>query len=128
MITTKRKHLIIIFAVLFFTTAVTYSQSILQQDADKELREAAVERAGYWKDELALTSKQTDLMQKKIVEFAIKKNKLLNSKMREEVKSERLRRLQELENKDMRDILTKPQYERYIVLLRKQIQDQGTQK
>ena len=122
----KRKQIIFLFSMLLFASAATYSQSMLQKDPDKELREAAAERAEMWQDKLALTSKQTDLMERKIVEFAIKKNRLLQSKMREDEKTKRLIRLQELENKDMRDILTKPQYDRYIVLLKKQIKDQGS--
>lgn len=117
-----------VLGFLLLTTTMTFSQTLMQKEADKELREAAVEKAGMWKDELGLTSKQTDLMQKKIVEFAIKKNRLLQSKMREEEKTKRLVRLQELENKDMRDILTKPQYDRYIMLLEKQIKEQGSKK
>lgn len=128
MMTLKTRNIILILGFLLLTTTMTFSQTLMQKEADKELREAAVEKAGMWKDELGLTSKQTDLMQKKIVEFAIKKNRLLQSKMREEEKTKRLIRLQELENKDMRDILTKPQYDRYIMLLKKQIKEQGSKR
>ena len=124
----RTRNILIILSFLLFTSAVTYSQNMVQKDPDEELEKAAVEKAGYWKDELGLTSKQTDLMERKIVEFAIKKNRLLQSKMRQEEKTKRLIRLQELENKDMRDILTQPQYDRYIMLLKKQIEKQGSKR
>lgn len=122
----KKKTFLLLTAISLFSTLTVVSQNMLQQDPNPALEEAAREKAEMWKDELALTSKQRDLMERKLVEFAIKKNRLLQSKMREDAKTERLKRLQVLENKDMRDILTQPQYDRYIVLLEKQIRQQGS--
>lgn len=109
--------LLILFTALLFTH-MGHSQNLLQGEPSQEIRETAEERVNTWTRELALTSKQADLMENKIIEFAMKRNEILNSKMREEVKTERLKRLQVLKNKDMRDILTKPQYERYVALQR----------
>lgn len=120
------KILLFVFTIALFTSTTATSQSLLQQDPNPELEEMARERAEMWENELSLTSKQTDLMERKFVEFAIKRNRLLQSKMREEAKTERLLRLQTLENKDMRDILTKPQYERYLLLLEKQTNQTGS--
>lgn len=80
------------------------------------MEEAAKQQTEYWEDELSLTAKQMSLMEKKFVEFAIKRERILQSKMREEVKTRHLFQLEELENREMRDILTKPQYDRYIRL------------
>ncbi len=124
----KNYQILIVFAIALFTSSVAFSQSILQQSTDQELEEAARERAEMWEGELSLSSKQTNLVQSKIIEFAIKKNRILQSKMREELKTERLQRLQVLENKDMRNILTQPQYDRYLFLLDQQIKKQGTKK
>ncbi|GAB2771825.1 hypothetical protein [Salinimicrobium soli] len=124
----KKYQILSIFSILFLTSTVVFAQSIGQGNPDRELREAAEEAAAMWQDKLALTSKQTDLMERKIIEFAIKKNRLIQSKMREEAKTERLRRLQELENKDMRNILTKPQYDLYIQLQKERIRNQGGKK
>ena len=110
--------LLILFTALLFTD-MSHSQSILQGEPSQEIRETAEERVNTWTRELALTSKQSDLMEIKIIEFAMKRDEILNSKMREEVKTERLKRLLVLQNKDMRDILTKPQFERYLALQRK---------
>lgn len=120
----KNYQIIIVFTVAFLTTAIAVSQNMVQQDPDKQLKEAAREAVEVWEEELSLSAKQADLMEKKIIEFAMKKNRLIQSKMREEAKTERLRRLQELEYKDMRDILTQPQYNRYMEISRKRIKKQ----
>ena len=122
----QTQRILIVLAVTLFTSTTAISQSILQQNPSPEIEEMAQKKSEMWKDELSLTTKQTDLIEKKLIEFAMKKDRLLQSKMREEAKTERLLRLQALENKDMRDILTGPQYERYIMLLEKQSNRTGS--
>ena len=117
-----------LFIILFLCSTVLYAQGIAQGNPDRELRKAAEETAAMWQDKLALTSKQADLVERKLIEFAIKKNRLLQSKMREEAKTQRLKRLQELENKDMRDIMTQPQYDLYIRLQKERIRKQAGKK
>ena len=119
----KLQALLILLTVTLFTET-GYSQNMLQGEPTQEMRENAAERVSTWTSELALTSKQSDLMENKIIEFAMKRNEILNSKMREEAKTERLKRLLVLENKDMRDILTKPQYERYLALQRERMNEE----
>ncbi|MGB7786522.1 MAG: hypothetical protein WBL27_10510 [Salinimicrobium sp.] len=114
-----KSRIFLLFTIAFFTSAMAFSQSIMQGNPEREIREAAEQKAAMWQDELALTSKQTDLMERKFIEFGMKKQRLLQSKMREDEKTRRLKRLQVLENKDMRDILTQPQYDRYLVTLQK---------
>lgn len=109
---------IILFTLAVFTAAIGNAQSIIQGNPSMEIREEANEAVEIWKDQLALTAKQEDLMEKKIIEFAMKREELLQSKMQEEAKTERLKLLQISEHKDMRDILTKPQFERYIAIQR----------
>jgi len=99
-----------------------HSQNILQGDAGKSLEQKARELAERWADELSMTAKQTALMEDKLVEYALKKNTILQSKIHEEAKSRQLLLLQQEENKAMRDILTKPQHERYLALLEQEIQ------
>ena len=122
---TRKYQLLIVFTLSFMATAAVVAQNITKQDPDHQLKEAAREAVRYWEKELSLSSKQTNLMEKKILEYAIKKNQLLQSKMREEAKTKRLRLLQEQEYKDMRDILTEPQYEEYIALSKERIRKQN---
>lgn len=125
MIISRRYQILAIFTLSFLATAAVVAQNITQQDPDRQLKEAAREAARFWENELSLTEKQADLMEKKILEFAVKKNRLIHSKMREEAKTKRLRQLQELEYKDMRDILTGPQFERYIAISKERIRKQN---
>ena len=125
MITIKKTYkLLLLISIAFLTSAITYSQTRTQPEASQELKEAAKEQVEYWENELSLTAKQSLLMEHKIIEFVFKKDKVIQSNLGKEEKSRRLVELQELENKDMRDILTKPQFDRYIMLQEKMIKQQ----
>lgn len=100
----------------FFTSATAISQTMMQPEPTQQMEEAAREETAFWENELSLTAEQMSLLEKKFVEFAIKRDRILQSKMREEVKTRHLYELEELENREVRDIITKPQYERYIML------------
>lgn len=115
---------LVILAIAVFTTASGQSQNMLQGEPSQEIREQADEAVEMWTDELSLTTKQADLMEKKIIEFAMKRQELLQSKMREEEKTERLKALQISEINDMRDILTGRQHERYIAIQEERAQSQ----
>ncbi|WP_029038705.1 hypothetical protein [Salinimicrobium xinjiangense] len=113
------KHLVI-FGFAILTSATALSQNPIQPEPSRELEKTARETTEMWEEELSLTAKQMSLMEDKFIEFAIKRNRILQSKMREEVKTRKLIELKVLENKDMRDILTKPQYDRYLRLQKRQ--------
>lgn len=115
---------LIFIAFALFSGSYGYSQNILQGEPSMEIREMAKEASDMWSTELGLTEKQEILMEKKFIEFGMKKEELLQSKMQEEAKNMRLLALQEAENADMRDILTKPQYERYLILQEERLKEQ----
>ncbi len=121
----RKNQIILAFSVAFLATFMAFSQNIVQEKPSRELKEVAGEAAEKWQRELALSDKQKNLMEKRIIEFAIKKNRLIQSKMREEAKNERLRALQREEYGAMRNILTAPQYDRYIKLSQERIRKQG---
>ncbi len=100
----------IIIFLLFFTGNLA-AQNLTQEEPGQSIREIAKERTNMWVKELALSAKQADLMERKIIEYTIKRTDLMQSKMHEEAKKERYIALQRLEEKDMRDILTGPQFE-----------------
>ncbi|NJW52547.1 hypothetical protein [Salinimicrobium oceani] len=106
------------FSIVLLFSSPAVSQTMMQPEPSQELEKAAKETTQKWENELSLSAKQMSLMEKKFVEFAIKRNRILQSKMREEVKTKHLLELEVLENREMRDILTKPQYDRYIMLKR----------
>lgn len=126
----KSNYLAIIFFVFtLFSTSGGYSQNILQGEPGMDIREMAKEASNMWSTELGLTEKQEILMEKKFIEFGMKKEDLLQSKMQEEAKAKRLLALQEEENADMRDILTRLQHKKYLILqeerLKKQLKKDG---
>lgn len=110
-----------IFFLLFFCTGNIVSQNILQDEPSQKVREMAKERTNFWIKELVLSSKQADLMDRKIIEYTMKRTDLINSKMNEEAKKKRFVALQIEEEKDMADILTGPQHKKYIRIIRKGI-------
>lgn len=114
--TSNKLYILLIFVVALFSTSMSFSQSIMQGDPDPEIEERAAETTDMWARELGLTNKQEILMEKKIIEFAMRRKELLNSKMNEAAKKERLIVLQEEERADMADILTQPQLDRYLVI------------
>lgn len=120
----KGQHkVLIIFLLVFFTTAVGYSQTMIQREPSEELKEVAKETTEMWTRELVLSPKQAELMKDKIIEFAMKKDRVIQSKMREEVKTESLKALQIEEHQEIRDILTKPQFEKYLAITENRIKD-----
>jgi hypothetical protein len=103
------------FLALFASFTVS-SQDLSPGEPGQELRERAKEATERWDLELSLTAKQARLMEKKILEFEMKKEELLNSKMNEEAKKARLTALQTQESNEFRNILTKPQFEKYLAV------------
>ena len=114
---TRTAYIFLLITMVCFTSSTAFSQSILQNDPDRSLEIQVNNAVEMWQEELALSSKQMDLMERKLVEFAIKKRKILQADISTRAKARRFTRLRVLENKDMRDILTKPQYERYLLLI-----------
>lgn len=114
---TRTANIFLLLAMVFFTSGTVFAQSILQDDPHRSLEIQVNNAVEMWQEELALSTKQMDLMERKLVEFAIKKQKILKSDISARAKARRFKRLRVLENKDMRDILTKPQYERYLLLI-----------
>lgn len=116
---------IIIFLFLLFVSAGINAQNLMQDDPRPKTEEAAKETSEMWARELALSMKQFDLMKDKIAEFLMKKNSIVQSRMTAEEKRRRLKALQNIQYKDMRDILTKRQFERYVELSKEGVDPEG---
>lgn len=104
----------IVFASLFSYNG--YSQNLLQKEPSNEVRELADERSRMWAKELALSAKQQDLVEKKIIKYTMRRLEIQDAPIPIEKKTEDLLVLERLERGEMRDILTKPQFERYVFL------------
>lgn len=110
------KNLGLVLLLTIFTGTAGFSQNIFQGEPSEEVKEIAGETILIWNRELSLTAKQASLMEDKVIEYEMKREELFNSKMNEEDKKERFLILQELEERDMQNILTQPQFDKYMSL------------
>ncbi|QED38577.1 hypothetical protein FK178_12995 [Antarcticibacterium arcticum] len=104
----------IVFASLF--TYNGYSQNMLLKEPSNEVRELADVRSKMWAKELALSPKQQDLVEKSIIKYTMRRLEVQNAAIPIEEKTADLLDLERLERGEMRDILTKPQFERFVFL------------
>ncbi|SDL75463.1 hypothetical protein SAMN04488034_1109 [Salinimicrobium catena] len=113
------KKLKLIFFTLFtlFTGSMAFSQAVGQPEPTRDLEMQVGREVARWEDELSLRAKQAALMERKYIEFALKREEVLKTDIPQETKIKQLVALKLQETRDMRDILTGPQYERYLELL-----------
>lgn len=122
----KKKRIIqftLSFIIAVFISTAGSAQSIIQDDASRQVEMAARDRAEKWNEELALRAKQMILLEKKFIEFDLKRLKVMDADISAEEKVERLKNLKILETRDIRDILTQPQYDRYLLLLEEEAKE-----
>jgi len=109
--------------LLGLTTALVggfvFSQIYIHEKNRKELREVAREIALNWKDKLGLSDKQTLLLEDIIIEFTIIKNEIIKSQQERQAIIQNLQRVQVREYKNLRKILSEPQFEAYVGINKK---------
>lgn len=109
--------------LVFLTTAIGVSRVLAQGVPTEDLKEVVRETTEMWTRELGLTQEQAEMMEKTIMAFAMKKQTVINSKMREEAKTRKLKSLQAQEHEDIQEILSKPQFAKYLSLTEKRIKN-----
>jgi hypothetical protein len=114
---TKKFRILFFTIFTLFTGSVAFSQSLTQPEPSRELEREVRSEVAIWEDELSLRAKQAALMERKFIEFALKREEVYKSDLPQEAKIKQLVALKLQETRDMRDILTGPQYERYLQLL-----------
>lgn len=119
----KNIPLILALALTIFCGSIGNAQDIMQNEPDRQMELAAKNEVERWEDELSLRAKQMMLLEKKFVEFALKRQNIMNANISEEEQLERLKDLKMLEMEEIRDILTKPQFDRYVLLLRQEAEE-----
>lgn len=122
--TTKLKPFFILLFFIFFLPLSSISQNMLQSDISQQREAEAKSLVEQLDLELELRAKQEMLMQKKFVEFALKRDEILKLNLPPREELEQLALLKLEETKDMHDILTKPQYDRYVFLMQRGIDKQ----
>lgn len=96
-----------------------YSQIFIHEKNRKELREVAREIALNWKDKLGLSEEQTLLLEDIIIEFTIIKNEIIQSSQERQAIIKNLQRIQVREYKNLKKILSEPQFEAYVGINKK---------
>lgn len=96
-----------------------FSQIFIHEKNRKELREVAREIALNWKDKLGLSEDQTLLLEDIIIEFTIIKNEIIKSQQEKQAIIQNLQRVQVREYKNLRKILSEPQFEAYVGINKK---------
>ena len=96
-----------------------FSQIYIHEKNRKELREVAREIALNWKGKLGLSEEQTLLLEDIIIEFTIIKNEIIKSQQEKQAIIQNLQRVQVREYKNLRKILSEPQFEAYVGINKK---------
>ena len=102
---------LITILLFLFTLQITAQDPILQHDKDTFEAKASQLTAKY-DAQLALDSKQRNLFRRKLEEFLIREKKI-NEEFEGKEKLNLLYRLRKAESLEMRNILTKPQFDLY---------------
>ncbi|MCJ7757792.1 MAG: hypothetical protein MUP24_06555 [Gillisia sp.] len=101
------------------TGGFVFSQIYIHEKNRKELREVAREIALNWKDKLGLSEEQTLLLEDIIIEFTIIKNEIIKSSQEKQAIIQNLQRVQVREYKNLRKILSEPQFDAYVGINKK---------
>ena len=115
----KKLSLLLFSLVGFFTSVSAFSQSMLLPEPTREMKMSARDAVEEWDKQLGLRAKQASLMERRFIEYALKREQLLQRDLPEEEKLKQLATLNTLEITGMRNVLTKPQYDWYVYLLKR---------
>ena len=107
------KHMKTLLSIFFITFSILgFSQDPIIQSNNETLESVATSITDKYNDELALDAKQFMLFQKKVEEFLIREEKIHQDYEGEE-KLNKLYKLRKAETLEMRNVLTKPQFNLY---------------
>lgn len=118
----KNVQVLVFSSIAAVTTALALAGNKLQKDPAKLLQKTVGDATKKWKERLFLTREQTELMQKTLTDFASRKHKVLQIKINEHGKKERLKELQLLENEQIRTFLTDSQYDSYLEIISERVE------
>lgn len=111
---TLQNRLIILGLTTIAVGGFIYSQVFIHNKNRKDLVEIAREIAMTWQEKLGLTNEQTQLLEKIIIEFTIRKNEIINADSPENVKIKKLQKVQIVEHKNLRKILSETEFDNYV--------------
>ncbi|GHA33647.1 hypothetical protein GCM10007103_14000 [Salinimicrobium marinum] len=118
----KNVQVLVFSSIAAVTTGLALVGNRLQKDPGKLLKNTVEDATTKWKKRLFLTPEQTELMRKNLKDFALRKHKVLQIKINEHGKKERLKELQLLENEEIRKFLTDSQYDSYLQIISERVE------
>lgn len=114
-----KKLVFILFVSVFNLSSIHLNaQDLTQGRPTSEINHKVGDELEYLTKKLALTGKQQKLTKLKLTEFAMKEKQLINSKMTSDKKQKQILALRDNKIKEMRDILSGPQHDKYVKLIK----------
>lgn len=101
-----------IIAILLCSSIHVFSQDVFFQESTPEVKERAIKFTDEYNKELALDGDQILLFQQKVEEFLIRRDKI-DKEFSGKARLYMLVKLQDQENAEMHNVLTRPQLEVY---------------
>ena len=105
-------RLLLLLITLLFTYNISAQDPLVQKD-NEALEAVAIKITKIYDDQLGLDGKQYILFEKKVEEYLIREENIHNNFSGEE-KLDQLYKLRKAESMEMRNVLTKPQFDLYI--------------
>lgn len=114
------KKILLLLTIALFSCQFSTAQSLLQGDPSKGVEENVNQYTKYLKKELALTTKQENIVESNLTQFYMNVRDITQADMNKENFNRRFAVLKENNINRMRNVLTQPQFDKYITLLEKQ--------
>ena len=114
-----KKLVFILFVSVFNLSSIHLNaQDLTQGKPSAKVNEQVDNELKYLTQELALTGKQQKLTKLKLTEFAMKEKQLIRSNMTIDEKQKQISALNINKVNEMRDILSGPQHDKYVKLIK----------
>lgn len=112
------KKTVFILSIICFgmVTNPSFAQDVIQHPVEESIQMEARQQANELMQSLGLTTKQALLVEDKLIEFLVYKDKIVNSNRSADWKTKKLKALNVHKFSEMHDILTQIQYDTYVRL------------
>lgn len=111
---------IVVLLIFMMGSFSLHAQFISKDIAPEHIQERVENQVDHLAKELALSGKQYALMKNKLLDFEMKEQKLVNSDLPLKEKNESIASLDIEKVREVRDILTKIQYDKYVQIVKEQ--------
>ncbi|WP_378186701.1 hypothetical protein ACE939_00010 [Aquimarina sp. W85] len=110
------KGILLAICLIAYTSGYTQLQAQKDKSQDTLLLQMANDRVALLQQELNLTNTTANILRKKIVEYSIEADKIIQSELSYNDKARKLRSLLYYQEIELKNLLTVPQYYKYVNL------------